>query len=153
MGRAPAKRQRSAFCGKEEAPALKAKVFYRKTEQMRRAPTTGRPYGGRTGHPQITNICLASRTSLGRAPAASEHALFCSLFLKEKHRFFGGSSFIPQKQSFCGNPSAFCGKEEAPAPKAKVFYRKTEQMRRAPTTLRLGEEEDVDCEHQNTLPA
>ena len=28
-----------------------------------RATTWGRPYGGRTGHPQITNICLASRTS------------------------------------------------------------------------------------------
>ena len=41
---------------------------------------------------------------------------------------------IPQKQSFCGNPSVFCGKEEAPAPKAKAFHRKTEQMRRAPTT-------------------
>ena len=41
---------------------------------------------------------------------------------------------IPQKQSFCGNPSVFCGKEEAPAPKAKAFHRKTEQMRRVPTT-------------------
>ncbi len=67
------------------------------------------------------------------APAASEHALFSSLFLAEKHRFFGGSSYIPQKQSFCGNPSAFCGKEETPAPKAKVFHRKTEQLHRAPT--------------------
>ena len=28
-----------------------------------RATTQGRPYGGRMGHPQITNICLASRTS------------------------------------------------------------------------------------------
>ena len=43
--RAPTKRQRSAFCGKEEVPAPKAKVFRRKTEQLRRAPTTGRPYG------------------------------------------------------------------------------------------------------------
>ena len=34
-----------------------------------RATTWGRPYGGRTGHPRITNICLASRASLGRAPA------------------------------------------------------------------------------------
>ena len=42
---APTKRQRSAFCGKEEAPALKAKVFYRKTEQMRRAPTTSAALG------------------------------------------------------------------------------------------------------------
>ena len=46
-----------------------------------RATTWGRPYGGRTGHPRITNICLASRASLGRAPTASEHALFCSVFV------------------------------------------------------------------------
>ena len=68
-----------------------------------RATTWGRPYGGRMDHPQITNICLASRTSLGMAPT-KRTAL------------------------------AFCGKEEAPAPKAKVFRRKTEQLRRAPTT-------------------
>ncbi len=46
----------------------------------------------------------ASKCGFPRAPATSEHALFSSLFLKEKHRFFGGSSFIPQKQSFCGSP-------------------------------------------------
>ena len=45
------------------------------------AGTLRSPYGGRTGHPQITNICLASRASLGRAPVASEHALFCSVFV------------------------------------------------------------------------
>ena len=37
--RAHAKRQRSVFCGKEEASGSKAKVFRRKTEQMRRTPT------------------------------------------------------------------------------------------------------------------
>ena len=42
-----------------------------------RATTWGRPYGGRTGHPQITNISLASRTSLGRAPAKRQRSAFC----------------------------------------------------------------------------
>ena len=84
-----AKRQRSAFCGKEEASAPKAKVFRRKTEQLRRATTMG----------QGSALQIESGDHM-----ASEHALFSSLFLTEKHRFFGGSSFIPQKQSFCGSP-------------------------------------------------
>ena len=42
---APTKRQRSAFCGKEETPAPKAKVFHRKTEQLHRAPTMSAAIG------------------------------------------------------------------------------------------------------------
>ena len=77
-----------------------------------RATTWGRPYGirgtwynvfplGTVAHWMKRHV---SKCGFPRAPAASEHALFSSLFLKEKHRFFGGSSFIPQKQSFCGSP-------------------------------------------------
>ena len=61
--RAPAKRQRSAFCGKEEVPAPKAKVFRRKTEQLRRAPTTSAALGERfflLCHPRIgSSVTLA----------------------------------------------------------------------------------------------
>ena len=53
--RAPTKRQRSAFCGKEEAPAPKAKVFRRKTEQMHRAPTTGQ--ASRLAQPCFIEFC------------------------------------------------------------------------------------------------
>ena len=60
-------------------------------------------YTGRSRTPPLR--IYVSKCEFCRAPAASEHALFSSLFLKEKHRFFGGSSFIPQKQSFCGNPT------------------------------------------------
>ena len=42
-----------------------------------RATTWGRPYGGRMDHPQITNICLASRISLGRAPTKRQRSAFC----------------------------------------------------------------------------
>ena len=45
-----------------------------------------------------------SKCGFPRAPAASEHALYCSLFPLEKLRYFGGSSFLPQKLCFCGNP-------------------------------------------------
>ena len=119
--RDPAKRQRSAFCGKEEAPAPKAKVFRRKTEQLRRAPTTGRPYGGRTDHPQITNICLASRTSLGRAPAASEHALFSSVFVGAtlRGRPFRNVNFAGLPQN--ANAVRFVGKRRRRRPKRRFF--------------------------------
>ena len=57
--------------------------------------------GDHIGSPLRSHV---SKCGFPRAPAASEHALYCSLFLLEKLRYFGGSSYIPQKQSFCGNP-------------------------------------------------
>ena len=65
--------------------------------RVKAQPCFGRPH-------RVAPTMSVSKCGFPRAPTASEHALFSSLFLKEKHRFFGGSSFFPQKQSFCGSP-------------------------------------------------
>ena len=59
---APTKRQRSAFCGKEETPAPKAKVFHRKTEQLHRAPTMSAAIGIMFFH--SVHLRIGSRRSL-----------------------------------------------------------------------------------------
>ena len=65
--------------------------------RVKAQPCFGRPH-------RVAPTMSVSKYGFPRAPTASEHTLFCSLFLTEKHRFFGGSSFFPQKQSFCGSP-------------------------------------------------
>ena len=82
--RVPTKRQRSAFCGKEEVPAPKAKVFRRKTEQLRRAPTTSAALGERfflLCHPRIGSSVTLAHVS-GRphrvAPTESRFEMWIS---------------------------------------------------------------------------
>ena len=86
-----------------------------------RATTWGRPYGGRTGHPRITNICKASRrysrsicpvfvgATLRGRPSMGKISFQCR---PRRHAtnfvhfavllLMTGFSFIPQKFCFCG---------------------------------------------------
>ena len=162
--RTPTKRQRSAFCGKEEASAPKAKVFRRKTEQLRRAPTTRHSVegfstqyiralgqasrlridaGDHIGSPLRMSVSKYGFTGRGRTPPLRNPRLSEKGFSTRIIRALGQASrlrattrrqnttFFPQKQSFCGNPTM-----------------STKGSRKTPTQCVLWERGDVGAQNE-----
>ena len=102
--RVPTKRQRSAFCGKEEAPAPKAKVFRRKTEQLRRAPTTSRRYS-RSICPVFVGAPLRGRPSMRKISFQSRPRRHATNFVHFAALLLMTGSSFSQKALLFGNPA------------------------------------------------
>ena len=133
---APTKRQRSAFCGKEEAPAPKAKVFRRKTEQIRRAPTTSAAIGKmfflsaypRTGSSITLAHWMKCHVSGRPHRVAPTDACFEIWILQGLPQNANAVRFVgkrrrrrPRRRFFAGKPSKYAVRRRRPRQSVKCF--------------------------------